>query len=144
MSENLEIELFENIIKLLLKYSPSLQITYLLIGKCTKNRSAGWISHHFRPENYLQLQKPPRYRRREERQQDEPSKSFCPTEICTNPNKLHIKTRRINSTLWIWQRIYYSENALSRQSSFSRPSAFKTRHAFVNLHPNRRKKIFTK
>ena len=32
ISENLEIELFENIIKLLLKYSPSLQITYLLIS----------------------------------------------------------------------------------------------------------------
>ena len=32
MSENLEIELFENIIKLLLKYSSSFQITYLLIS----------------------------------------------------------------------------------------------------------------
>ena len=32
ISENLEIELFENIIKPLLKYSPSLQITYLLIS----------------------------------------------------------------------------------------------------------------
>ena len=32
ISENLEIELFENIIKLLLKYSSSLQITYLLIS----------------------------------------------------------------------------------------------------------------
>ena len=34
---------------------------------------------------------------------------------------------------------YYSEHALSRQ--FSRPAALKTGHAFVNLHPNRRKKI---
>ena len=32
ISENLEIELFENITKLLLKYSSSLQITYLLIS----------------------------------------------------------------------------------------------------------------
>ena len=113
-----------------------------------KFRGIPWISIDFHgfPWNSMEFHGgishgPSRYKRREEREQDEPSKSFCPNEICTNPSKLHIKTRQINSTLWIWRCIYSSEHALSSQSSFSRPAAFKTGHAFVNLHPNRRKKI---
>ena len=60
ISENFEIELVENIIKLLLKYSSTLLISS---RKYTKDRF-GWIPRHFRLENYLQQQKPSRNKRR--------------------------------------------------------------------------------
>ena len=64
---------------------------------------------------------------------------FAPPKSARIPTN-YISKRCKLIQLWIWRCIYYSEHALSSQSSFPRPAAFKTGHAFVNLHPNRRKK----
>ena len=55
ISENLEIELFENIIKLLLKYSSSLQINYLLVNLKSVRRTVLLAEFLIIFENDLQL-----------------------------------------------------------------------------------------
>ena len=99
ISENLEIELFENIIKLLLKYSSSLQINYLLVNLVSVRRTV-LLAEFLIIFDIFALKMIFNYRSRhgtseEKRESKMNLRSHFAQKICTNPNKLHIKTLQI-------------------------------------------------
>ena len=125
------------------------KFTYLLISWRSIRRSilsysTGWMSRlnpHFDLQNDHLLRSPPCNTQIQQRKRGRRfSKLFCHAVIDAKPHELHIKMWQIYSCVQIWWYICYSKHALSKKSSFLRPSGFPAGRAFKNLPSNPRKK----